>query len=129
MKEKNAPRSLWIHLRISPDEMKILNQGFEKSLCRKRSDYARRILLGKPVVLKYRNVSVDEFILEIARLRADLNAAGNNYNQAVKKLHSLGENSEFQQWISSSETQRKMLFDSIEKIKEAMIKTAEKWLQ
>lgn len=128
MKEKNTNRTRWIHLRLTPDEMKLLQSGFEKSLCPKLSDYARKNLLGKPIVLKYRNQSVDDLVLEISRLRTELNAIGNNYNQAVKKLHSQQQISEFQNWILSSLEDKNRLFESIETIKISMLKLIEKWL-
>lgn len=108
--------------------MDLLKSRFEKSICPKLSDFARKNLLEKPVVLKYRNQSVDDFIIEITRLRADLNAVGNNYNQAVKKLHTLNQIPEFKAWILSSENEKKRLFESIEKIKTVVFKLAEKWL-
>ena len=129
MKEKNTNRTRWIHVRLTPDEMKLLQNGFEKSLCPKLSDYARKNLLGKPIVLKYRNESVDNLILEISRLRSELNSAGNNYNQAVKKLQTLRQVSEFQQWILSSQNDKNKLFESIETIKISMLKLIEKWLR
>lgn len=129
MKEKNTNRTRWIHVRLTPDEMKLLQNGFEKSLCPKLSDYARKNLLGKPIVLKYRNESVDNLILEISKLRSELNSAGNNYNQAVKKLHTLRQVSEFQQWILSSQNDKNKLFESIETIKISMLKLIEKWLR
>ncbi|MNY23334.1 hypothetical protein D3C86_1569960 [compost metagenome] len=129
MKKENTNRTRWIHLRLTPSEMDLLKSRFEKSLCPKLSDFARKNLLGKPVVLKYRNESVDDFIIEITKLRADLNAVGNNYNQAVKKLHTLNQISNFRNWIISSEKDKKRLFESIEKIKTCVFKLAEKWLQ
>jgi len=128
MKKENTNRTRWIHLRLTPSEMDLLKSRFEKSICPKLSDFARKNLLGKPVVLKYRNQSVDDFIIEITRLRADLNAVGNNYNQAVKKLHTLNQIPEFKAWILSSENEKKRLFESIEKIKTVVFKLAEKWL-
>jgi hypothetical protein len=128
MKENKNNRTRWIHLRLTPSEMKLLQDRFEKSLCPKLSDYARKSLLQKPVVLKYRNQSVDDLVLEISRLRTALNAVGNNYNQAVKKLHSLRLIPEFQSWISASKEDKNRLFESIETIKNLMFKLIEKWL-
>jgi len=128
MKEKNTNRTKWIHLRLTPDEMKLLKDRFNKSLCPKLSDYARKNLLGKPVVLKYRNQSVDDLVLEISKLRTELNSIGNNYNQAVKKLHTLHQISEFQNWILSSQEDKNKLFESIETTKISMHKFIEKWL-
>ncbi|WP_374173178.1 plasmid mobilization relaxosome protein MobC [Flavobacterium tructae] len=129
MKEKNTNRTKWIHLRLTPAEMDLLNKRFEKSLCPKLSDFARKNMLGKPIILKYRNQSIDDFMIEMSKLRTDLNAVGNNYNQEVKKLHTLQQIPEFQQWISASQTKKEILFDSIENIKKCVFKLAEKWSQ
>ena len=70
-------------------------QGFKNRreagtlLARKLSDYARKILLGKPIVATYRNQSLDDFMTEMFVLRNELNAIGNNFNQVVKRLHIL----------------------------------------
>ena len=128
MKKENTNRTKWIHLRLTPSEMELLKSRFEKSLCPKLSDFARKNLLQKPIVLKYRNQSVDDFIMEITRLRAELNAVGNNYNQVVKKLHTLQQIPDFRNWILSSQEEKKRLFESIEKIQICVFKLAEKWL-
>jgi hypothetical protein len=129
MKKENTNRNKWIHLRLTTEEMNLLQGRFEKSLCPKLSDFARKNLLGKPVVLKYRNQSVDDFIIEMGRLRSDLNSVGNNYNQAVKKLHTLNQIPEFKAWILSTQDEKKRVFESIEKIQICVFKLAEKWLQ
>ena len=89
MEEQNNNRTKWLHLRLTPDEYQKIVAAFSKSTCRKLSDYARKNLLQKPIVNKYRNESLDDFMTEMIRLRGELNAIGNNFNQAVKKLHTL----------------------------------------
>jgi len=63
------------------------------------------------------------------RLRTELNPIGNNFNQAVKKLHSLSQIPDFKMWILSFETDKKILFNSIEEIKLSIRNIAKKWLQ
>lgn len=129
MKEGKKNRNRWLHLRLSEEEFKILQKYFEESLCPKLSDFARLNLLKKPVVLKYRNTSFDDSMAELIKLRAELNSIGNNFNQAVKKLHSQSQISEFKVWILSFETDKKMLFNSIGEIEIIIRNLAEKWLQ
>ncbi|WP_281631621.1 plasmid mobilization protein [Flavobacterium luteolum] len=129
MKDEKKNRNRWLHLRLSEQEYKILQKYFAESLCPKLSDFARKNLLQKPVVLKYRNESLDDLISELTRLRTVLNPIGNNFNQTVKKLHSLSQISDFKMWILSFETDKKKLFDSIEEIKLTIKNIAEKWLQ
>lgn len=128
MKE-NKNRTRWLHLRLTSAEYEILHKQFGKSTCRKLSQYARKNLLQKPVVLKYRNESLDELMSELILLRKDLNGIGNNFNQAVKKLHTLIQISEFKHWIMVYEIEKKVLFNSINQIKKHIENLSEKWLQ
>ena len=129
MKDDKKNRNRWLHLRLNEQEYKILQKYFADSLCPKLSDFARKNLLRKPVVLKYRNESLDELMTELILLRKDLNGIGNNFNQSVKKLHTLAQIPEFTGWILEAETDKKVLFDSIEHIKNNIQNLAEKWLQ
>lgn len=129
MKEENKNRTRWLHLRLTNAEYQILQKHFSKSTCRKLSDFARKNLLQKPVIMKYRNESLDELMTELILLRKDLNGIGNNFNQAVKKLHTLVQIPEFKYWITVYELEKKVLFNSMEQIKKHIEKLSEKWLQ
>jgi hypothetical protein len=128
MKEQNN-RTKWLHLRLTSDEYQKIMKEFKKSTCRKISDYARKNLLQKPIVNTYRNQSLDDFMAEMIRLRGELNAVGNNFNQAVKKLHTLNQIAEFKHWLISYELEKKILFNKVEEIKKHIQKFAESWLQ
>ena len=129
MVEQNKNRTRWLHLRLSNIEYEILLKWFTKSTCPKMSDFARKNLLQKPVVMKYRNESLDELMTELILLRKDLNGIGNNFNQSVKKLHTLVQISEFKHWVTVYELEKKVLFNSIDQIKKHIEKMSEKWLQ
>ncbi|WP_371807554.1 plasmid mobilization relaxosome protein MobC [Flavobacterium sp. Sr18] len=128
MKEQNN-RTKWLHLRLTPDEYQKILKEFNRSTCRKISDYARKNLLQKPIVNTYRNQSLDDFMAEMIRLRGELNAIGNNFNQAVKKLHTLHQITDFKHWLISYELEKKILFNKVDKIKKHIQKFAETWLQ
>ncbi|WP_119789583.1 plasmid mobilization protein [Flavobacterium anhuiense] len=129
MKDEKKNRTKWLHLRLTEQEYKILQKYFADSLCPKLSDFARKNLLQKPVVLKYRNQSLDDLIAELTKLRSELNPIGNNFNQAVKKLHSLSQIPDLKMWILGFETDKKILLNSIEHIRMTIRNLAEKWLQ
>jgi hypothetical protein len=129
MKEQNNNRIKWLHLRLKPEEYQKIHKRFSKSTCRKLSEYARKNLLNEPLTMNYRNQSLDEFMLEMIHLRRELNALGNNFNQAVKKLHTLQQIPEFKAWILSYEQEKKILFNKVEEIKMYIQKISEKWLQ
>lgn len=129
MSEQNNNRTKWLHLRLRQEEYDKLHKQFKKTTCRKLSDYARKILLGKPVTSTYRNQSLDDFMAEAMRLRNELNGIGNNFNQAVKKLHTLHQITEFRSWIITYELEKQTLLNKVEEIKNYIQKIAEKWLQ
>ena len=128
MKEQSN-RTKWFHLRLTPDEYQKIMKEFNKSTCRKLSDYARKNLLQKPIVNTYRNQSLDDFMAEMIRMRGELNAIGNNFNQAVKKLHTLHQITDFKHWLLSYELEKKILFNKVDEIKKHIQKFAESWLQ
>lgn len=129
MEEQSKNRTRWLHLRLTTEEYEVLHNRFKKSTCPKISDFARKNLLQKPIVKKYRNESFDELILELIQLRCELNAIGNNFNQAVKKLNTLTQIQEFKHWITTHELEKKVLFNSIDQIKKHIQNLCEKWLQ
>ncbi|WP_206683265.1 plasmid mobilization protein, partial [Escherichia coli] len=61
----------------------------QKTTEKDTSSYLRKVALQKPVTVKYRNESADDFLLDMLNLKKELNAIGNNFNQAVHKLHIL----------------------------------------
>ncbi len=123
-KEKN-----WISFRVKPDEYNKIHGLFSSTTCRKLSEYARKVLLNKPVVIKYRNQSADEFLSAMIPLKNELNAIGSNFNQAVKKLHTLNQISEFKNWLISYEEDREKLVMKVEEIKTKINQIFEQWLQ
>lgn len=129
MERENSNRTRIVGLRFTPNEYAKIERKWKASTCRKLSDYIRKHLFDKPITTNYRNQSLDEFMSEIIRLRAELSALGNNFNQAVKKLHTLQQISEFKVWIISSELDKKKLLEKVEEIKVYIQKISVRWLQ
>lgn len=101
MSEHKIPS--WISFRVKPAEYEKIHGLFSKTTHRKLSEYARNVLLQKPVTIKVRNESADQFLNEMIGLKKELNAIGNNYNQAVKKLHTLNHIGEVKGWMNLHE--------------------------
>ena len=74
---------------MNDQELESLTTLFKTTTERALSNYLRKVVLQKPVTVKYRNESADEFLKEMLQLKKELNAIGNNFNQAVHKLHIL----------------------------------------
>jgi len=90
MSEENINKErCWISFRVKPEEYEKIHKLFRATTHRKLSEYARKVLLNKPVTIKYRNASIDEFLTDIIPLKNQLNAIGKNLNQVVRKLHAV----------------------------------------
>ena len=76
-----------------------------------------------------RSKSLDDFISEMILLRSELNSIGNNFNQSVKKLHTLDEISEIKVWAILNEKSKEILFKKVGEIKEKINQISDKWLQ
>src|SRR3954462_673220 len=121
--------NLRVTIRFKLEEYKQVQKKFKATTCRKLSEYIRKVCLAKPLVFTYRNQSADEFLAEMVKLKNELNAIGNNFNQAVKRLHTLDEVAEMKAWILLNEVSKQSLFRKIEEIKSRMIQMHEQWSQ
>lgn len=122
-------RNLFVKIRMNNSELqqlkKLQQQSTEKSL----SNYVRKVSLQKPVILKYRNSSADDFLRDMLDLKKQLNGVGNNFNQAVKKLHLLQQIPEFRSWIKEQQSLQQVLVAHIENIRLRINQLYEQWLQ
>src|SRR5688500_15097386 len=98
-KQESEVRNIFVKIRMNSAELKVLKQLQKKSTEKSLSNYVRKLALQKPVIVKYRNQSADDFLREMLELKKELNAIGNNFNQAVHKLHMLDTIPEFRQWV------------------------------
>ncbi len=129
MEGKNASRTRIIGLRLTPEEYAKIEKKWKASTCRKLSDYVRRSIFDKPIVTTYRNSSQDDLMAELTRLRSELNAVGKNFNQAVKKLHTLSQIDEFKSWLIAYEVEKKILSNKVDEVRNNVKKILEIWLQ
>lgn len=129
MERKNSNRTRIIGLRLTFDEYRKIEKKWKASTCRKLSEYVRRSLFEKPIVMTYRNSSQDDLMTELTKLRNELNAVGNNFNQVVKKLHTLQQIAEFKSWLIAYEVEKKILQNKLDEVRNNIKKILEIWLQ
>lgn len=129
MRESKATRNKWFKVRVTEDELRKIKAFSKTSACRGASDYARNLLLQKPVIVKYRNGSADDILSEMIRLKNELNAIGNNFNQAVHRLHTLDRIPEIKLWLLQSEMLKQSFMKKVEEIRVKMIQIYEQWSQ
>jgi hypothetical protein len=129
VRKRKSIRSFILTLRLNEQEKQKLDSLCARAQCNSISEYARDVLLEEPVKIKYRNQSADEFLEEMILLKKELNFIGNNFNQAVHKLHTLDHVSEIRAWAILNESSKKLFIEKVDEIREKMAKIYEQWLQ
>ena len=112
---------------MTEEEYQAVETLSRQTTCGSLSEYARKTLMGKPVILRYRNQSLDEFMTGMLRLQNDLKTIGSNFNQAVRRLHTLKHLPDIQQWILLNEQDKTRLFRQIETISSTITKAYQLW--
>ena len=128
-KQESEVRNKMVVVRMNEAEINQLVKFQQKTTEKDTSSYLRKVALQKPVTVKYRNESADDFLLDMLNLKKELNAIGNNFNQAVHKLHILDKIPEFRVWVQQYDGLQKVLVSKVEEIKLRMNQLYEQWLQ
>jgi hypothetical protein len=89
----------------------------------------RSILLEKPVTVNYRDKAMDDILEELILLRRELNAVGNNLNQAVHQINAVHGNADVRLWSHLLSTIKSKIEPTINQIKERMNEYADIWSQ
>jgi len=129
MATQEDKRIQWKNLRFKPEEYQLLEKRFKKTSFRKLSEYMRSVLLEKPVTVNYRDKAMDEVLEEMILLRQELNAIGNNLNQAMRNINSAHGNADTRLWMNLLSVINTKLEPSISQIKERMNQYADIWSQ
>jgi len=127
--EKQENKTKYLHVRLSEEEYKTIQQHFKKTTCRKLSEYTRNKMLEKHLTVYYRNKSLDDFMAELMPLKKSLYALSNNFNQAVHKLNSMQQTDYAERWIKAFEQGEINVQQEIEEFNNSIKKFAEQWLQ
>jgi hypothetical protein len=118
-----------VTVRFKPDEYNKVNTLFKSTTKKKMSEYIRFALLEKPVTVYTRDQSLDEFMAEMVRLRNELSAIGNNFNQLVKRLHTANHFEEIKLLALDCEKQREKFVEKVGEINQKISQLSGKWLQ
>jgi len=128
-KQENEVRDIFVKVRMNAAELQEAKKNQRHTTERSLSNYIRKLVLQKPVIVKYRNQTADDFLTDMLLLKKELNAIGNNFNQAVKKLHVLEKIPEFRFWITYYDGMQKSLLAKVSEIQSRVNELYEQWLQ
>ena len=120
MSEQTINLKKWITIRVKPDEYAAIYKLFKETTNKKLSQYVRKVLLQKPVVIQYRDASYDEILSALNRLSRELSAIGNNFNQTVHKLHTLDHVQDIKLWAEMTESSRQNLLRKVDEIRQSL---------
>ena len=129
MNRKKEIRTKMVVVRMNETEFKSFTRLQKKTTEKDASSYLRKVALQIPVTVKYRNESADNFLADMLQLKKELSAIGNNFNQAVHKLHILDKIPEFRTWLILYGSVQKELMNKVDEIKLRMNQLYEQWLQ
>jgi len=128
-KPESEVRNKMVVVRMNEAELNQLTKLQGKTTEKDTSSYLRKVALQKPITVKYRNESADDFLLDMLNLKKELNSIGNNFNQAVHKLHILDKIPEFRGWVQQYDGLQKVLISKVEEIRLRMNQLYDQWLQ
>jgi hypothetical protein len=129
MNEEKSKRTRIIGLRLSPEEYKEIDRRWKMSNSRRLSDYARKKLFDKAIIKSFRNLSLDDMMIEMIQLRKTLDGIANNLEQSMKKMMTSEGKSDLKIWSAIQDNQRNQILIKIEEIKKRINLIADKWLQ
>jgi hypothetical protein len=129
MSEEKYKREIRLQIRVNKPEYDKLLLQFKATACRKFSDYLRSVIFKKPLIAFTRDRSKDECLLELIQLKKELNAIGNNFNQLVKRLHSIDSINSATHCLNKQNALQNSVDRKITEIKDYMKKIAASWSQ
>lgn len=114
-------------IRLRPSEEEVLVNKYKRTTFQNLSEYARALILGKPVTVLTRDKAMDDMLEELILLRKELNAIGNNLNQAVRNINAAHGQADHRIWMGLLSLINAKLEPSITEIKSRIAKFADIW--
>ena len=127
-KKEGEVRHHFVKMRMNNKEYQQLSRLWKGTTERSLSNYLRKVVLQKPVTIRYRNASADDFLSSMVQLKKDLNNVGNNFNGAVKRLGVLEQIPEFKTWLILNESLQRTVAANIEEINLRIAQLYDQWL-
>lgn len=128
-KRKRAKRTALVKLRVSEGELEAIQRQLKKTTHRSLSEYLRKLALNKPVTVKIRNASADDFLEGMLTLQVGLQQICDTYSQAVLRLQLLHWLPEIKGWLLLHESTRATLLEQVGRIESLTLQLYEQWLQ
>lgn len=122
-------RAKMIVVRLNKGEYQRLQKLQGRTTERCLSTYLRKVALNKPVTVKIRNASADDFLEQMLPLQALLEQTCNTYTKAVDRLQVLHKVPELNGWLLLHESTRAALLEQVSHIESLTLQLYEQWLR
>jgi len=129
MDKTKSKRIKWLTIRMNEEEAQAFEALQRQSTCKTASEYVRKAVLGKPLVLHYRNQSLDDFEKTMLQLKAELKTISGKFDEAIRQLRTHKHLPGIQHWILLNEADKTHLFKKIDTISTTIEKAYELWLR
>ena len=129
MKDPLIKRIRFVGLRFTREEFEKIEKLKNESTTVEISEFIRRCIFERPITVRQRNASLDDFMQVMIGLRNDFNSIGNNFNQSVRQLNTFKELPAVQQFIVEYEKQHGQILEKVNEIEKKINEIADIWLQ
>jgi hypothetical protein len=68
------PTTRFVSIRLSPDEFKDVYRYLQESTCRSLTEYAKKLLTNKPVIVKVRDQSREDVLQQLTLIKSRLDS-------------------------------------------------------
>jgi hypothetical protein len=68
------PSTRFLSIRLSPDEFKDVYRYLQESTCRSLTEYAKKLLTNKPVIVKIRDQSREDVLQQLTLIKTRLDS-------------------------------------------------------
>lgn len=104
------------------DDQKKFERLFRESGARSKSTFVRKRIFGSPFKVIHRDRSSIEVVNELQAIGVQIRRIGYNYNQVVKRIHVLYEQSQADFMLASLTEETRNLADLLEKVERIILK-------
>jgi hypothetical protein len=122
---RTRPLRVW----VTPAEFELITTRWHQTTCGGLSEYLRKVIFDKPVIVRHRNQSLDDLMATLILVRCELNLVVQNHNEVVKKLNQLRESACIENWLREHDWAWETINQKITEIKTTINNIDDQWLQ
>lgn len=129
MKKTASNQSRTVYFQVDSASYQSLKEKCAQSTCRSLAEYLRKLILGEPVTVNYRNASLEDLITELCLTRRQLAEAVKAFERSAQKVSSATSEQQLSSWLETQESDRRQITFLIDQIHQYCRKTTYLWLQ